>query len=59
MALGSITEGPNKQSFLSIIVQSFQNLVKMFSDPSGKVREAISWVMSRIAEHHSDLLTNQ
>ena len=23
-----------------------------------KVREAIAWVMSRISEHHSDLLTN-
>jgi len=30
----------------------------MFSDQNGKVREAISWVMSRISEHHSDLLTN-
>jgi hypothetical protein len=31
----------------------------MFGDTNSKVREAISWVMSRIAEHHSDLLTNQ
>lgn len=30
----------------------------MFDDQNGKVREAISWVMSRITEHHSDLLIN-
>ena len=30
----------------------------MFKDKNGKVREAISWVMSRICEHHSDVLTN-
>ena len=58
MALGSITEGSNKQNFLQIIIQAFQNLMAMFSDQNGKVREAISWVMSRISEHHSDLLTN-
>lgn len=56
MALGSITEGPDKQNFLNIIIQSFQNLLAMFEDTNSKVREAISWVMSRISEHHSDLL---
>jgi len=30
----------------------------MFQDKNGKVREAISWVMSRICEHHADVLTN-
>jgi len=30
----------------------------MFNDPHGKVREAISWVMSKICEHHSDVITN-
>jgi len=30
----------------------------MFKDKNGKVREAISWVMSRICEHHADVLTN-
>lgn len=30
----------------------------MFKDPSSKVREAISWVMSRICEHHADVLVN-
>ena len=58
MALGSITEGPDKQEFLNIIIQSFQNLLAMFQDSNSKVREAISWVMSRISEHHSDLLVN-
>jgi hypothetical protein len=32
IALGSITEGPNKQNFLGIIIQSFQNLISMFND---------------------------
>jgi hypothetical protein len=30
----------------------------MFKDPSRKVREAIAWVMSRICEHHADVLLN-
>lgn len=30
----------------------------MFKDKNGKVREAISWVMSRICEHHADVLAN-
>jgi len=29
----------------------------MFKDPHAKVREAISWVMSRICEHHADVAT--
>mmetsp|Transcript_21705 Transcript_21705/g.33433 ORF Transcript_21705/g.33433 Transcript_21705/m.33433 type:complete len:96 (-) Transcript_21705:1179-1466(-) len=56
MALGSITEGPDKQEFSTIILQSFQNLLAMFQDQNGKVREAISWVMSRICENHADTL---
>ena len=31
----------------------------MFNDASGKVKEAISWVMGRLSEHHADVLTNQ
>lgn len=58
MALGSITEGPDKQKFLEIIFQAFANLLQMFKDPNCKVREAISWVMSRICEHHADVLIN-
>jgi len=30
----------------------------MFSDPNAKVREAISWVMCRICEHHADVVTS-
>jgi len=30
----------------------------MFKDPNAKVREAISWVMSRICEHHADVVTS-
>lgn len=30
----------------------------MFQDPVPKVREAISWVMSKICENHSDVITN-
>jgi len=58
MALGSITEGPEKQKFLGVILHALQNLLAMFKDSNGKVREAISWVMSRICEHHADVLTN-
>ena len=58
MALGSITEGPEKQKFLEVVIQALQNLLQMFKDKNGKVREAISWVMSRICEHHADILAN-
>ena len=34
------------------------NLLNQFNEPSSKVREAITWVMSRICEHHADVLTN-
>lgn len=30
----------------------------MFNDPHAKVREAISWVMSKICEHHADVFAN-
>lgn len=33
------------------------NLISMFHDPHAKVREAIAWVMSKICEHHSDVIT--
>ena len=39
-------------------MQAMMNLLNMFQDKNGKVREAISWVMSRICEHHADVLTN-
>lgn len=58
MALGSITEGPDRTKFSLVIVQALQNLLAMFQDTNGKVREAISWVMSRISEHHAEVLLN-
>jgi hypothetical protein len=30
----------------------------MFNDTNAKVREAIAWVMSKICEHHSDVIAN-
>ena len=35
------------------------NLMQMFSDENGKVREAISWVFSKICENHSDVIANK
>lgn len=58
LALGAITEGPEKLKFMNVIIPGLQNLIGMFNDPHGKVREAISWVMSKICEHHSDVITN-
>jgi hypothetical protein len=40
-------------------MQAMINLLNMFNEPNSKVREAITWVMSRICEHHADVLTNQ
>lgn len=34
------------------------NLIEMFRDPNQKVREAISWVFSKICEHHADVISN-
>lgn len=56
IALGAITEGPEKQKFAEILIPSIPNLLNMFKDESVKVREAISWVVSKICEHHSDVL---
>lgn len=58
IALGSITEGPDKQVFSEVIMQSLSNLLNMFEDKNGKVREAISWVMGRICDHHAEVLSN-
>lgn len=59
LSLGAITEGPDKSSYMKIIVPGLANLVNMFSDSNAKVREAIAWVMSRICEHHADVISNQ
>jgi hypothetical protein len=56
--LGAITEGPEKVKFMQVIMPGLQNLINMFNDPNGKVREAIAWVMSKICENHSDVITS-
>lgn len=43
---------------MEIIVPGLTNLLNMFNDPNQKVREAIAWVMSRICEHHSDVIAS-
>lgn len=58
LSLGAITEGPEKLKFMNVIIPGLPNLVAMFNDPHAKVREAIAWVMSKICEHHSDVITN-
>lgn len=58
LALGAITEGPEKIKFMQVILPGLPNLINMFKDPHGKVREAIAWVMSKICEHHSEVITN-
>lgn len=45
--------------FLNKIMPGLQNLIGMFGDPHGKVREAISWVFSKICENHADVITNK
>lgn len=56
MALGSITEGPPKLQFSEVIVATAPILLDLFKDQSVKVREANSWVLARICDHHADVL---
>lgn len=58
ISLGAITEGPDKQQFMNIIIPGLQKLIDMFQDSHVKVREAISWVISRICEYHSDVISH-
>jgi hypothetical protein len=58
IALGAITEGPDKLQFMNTITPGLPDLVKMFHDPHAKVREAIAWVISKICENHSDVIAN-
>jgi hypothetical protein len=58
IALGAIAEGPEKPAFAQILEPSISNLLNMFSDQSLKVREAISWVINQICEHHSEVLVS-
>lgn len=57
IALGAIIEGPDKIKFKEVLVPGLENLLKMFQDTSSKVRESISWVVSKICEHHADVVT--
>lgn len=43
---------------MNVIMPGLTNLLHMFNDPNSKVREAIAWVMSRICENHSDVISN-
>jgi hypothetical protein len=58
LALGAVTEVPDKIKFMQTVIPGLSNLITMFNDPHAKVREAIAWVMSKICEHHSDVITN-
>lgn len=58
IALGSITEGPDKEKFMQVLIPGLQNLILKFRDPHAKVREAIAWVMNKICENHSEVITN-
>jgi len=58
IALGAIIEGPDRQKFKEVLFPGLENLLKMFQDTSSKVREAISWVVSKICEHHADVVTH-
>lgn len=57
IALGAITEGPEKMRYIQVIQPGLANLFAMFQDPNGKVREVIAWVMSKICEHHAEVFT--
>ena len=48
---------PDKRAIGEILAGSLSMLLNMFQDSSIKVREAISWVISKVCEHHGDVLT--
>ena len=56
IALGAVADGPEKQAFASMILQSSAQLFSMFKDQSIKVREAIAWVTLQICTHHADVM---
>lgn len=58
IALGSITEGPDKARFMNVIIPGLSNLIAKFKDPHSKVREAIAFVMNKICEHHTEVIMN-
>lgn len=58
LALGAITEGPDRVKFMNVLIPGLANLINLFNDPHAKVREAIAWVFSKLSENHSELVTN-
>ena len=55
IALGCVAEGPDKNNFLGMVQQALEMFLKMFKNSHSKVREAISWVIARICEHHAEV----
>lgn len=45
--------------YMNVIIPALPNLIAMFQDHHAKVREAIAWVMSKICEHHADVIASQ
>lgn len=56
MALGAVSDGPDKAAFAEILTPSIAQLCNMFKDTSVKVREAIAWVVFQICTHHADVM---
>ena len=58
VALGAITEGCEKQHFLTTLNSGFNLVLNKFNDQSIKVREATGWVFSRISETHCEIFSD-
>ena len=58
IALGSIVEGPDKDKFSEVISSALPLLIQLFDDKVPKVRESISWVMSKISENHVEVVSS-
>ena len=56
MALGAVTEGPDRLQFANILQSAYINLMNMFNDSNSKVREGIAWNVRKICEHHADFV---
>ena len=56
LALGSITEGPEKTQFAQVIGQALASLMQLCKDQSAKVRKAAVWVLGKICEHHAEVV---
>jgi hypothetical protein len=58
MALGAVSDGPDKRAFAQILTPSILHLLNMFKDISIKVREAIAWVTFQICCHHAEVMVS-